>query len=234
MLIIYRTFNDPGLANELMDHFTANGIEFETEDDSKIFDASFFHNEATRVIAIKLRQEDIKKADDLLSKIYSDQVTLVNGDYYIYRMTDDELMKIIKKPDEWNPLDLELAKKLLREKGKEVSPADLDKFKQKRIEELSRPEQNTSSFIYLGWTFVIAGSVIWLFGYGVLLFGFNLLGLMIGTHLMNSKRKLPNGEVIFIYNARDRKEGKRIFITGIVLLILAVIISFILFNSYAF
>jgi hypothetical protein len=217
-----------------MDHFAENGIEFETEDDSKIFDASFFHNEATRVIAIKIRQEDIKRADELLNQMYLNQLTSVDNNYYIYKMTDDELLEIIKKPDEWNPLDFELAKKILKEKGKEISSTELDMIRQRRIEELARPAQDSSSVIYLGWAFIVAGSIIWLFLPWITSFGFNLLGIMIGANLMQSKKKLPNSEVVFTYNNKNRKDGRTIMITGIILLSLAFIFSFIVFNSYAF
>src|ERR1044071_7847611 len=109
MFITYRTFNDPELANELAEHFKANGIEFETEDDSKIFDASFSFNEAARIITIRIRQEDLSRADELMNTVYLNQLSAVDSNYYIYKMTDDELREIIRKPDEWNPLDFELA-----------------------------------------------------------------------------------------------------------------------------
>ncbi len=67
-------------------------------------------------------------------------VTEIGKDYYLYSFTDDELMEVITKADEWSPFDVVLARKILAEKGKSISDEAIKAINEKRIEELKAPE----------------------------------------------------------------------------------------------
>ena len=64
--IKYRSFNDKALAIELYQNLSADGIPVAWEDTEGFFDASFANNEFLNIYYIKLRQEDFKKADEIL------------------------------------------------------------------------------------------------------------------------------------------------------------------------
>jgi len=225
MFITYKTFNDPELAVQLTNHFTENSIEYEIEDDSKIFDPSFFPNEATRIITIKIRQENFEKANALLSKLSLEELNSISKDYYLLSMTDDELLEIIRQPDEWTILDFELAKKLLKERGKEIMPQELEQTREKRISELSKPDKSLTSYIYIGWFFILAGSVFWIISPRPMYLGMTVIGIMIGAGLFQSKKTLPDGKLVYRYNDNDRKQGRLIFIIGIIALLVSSILG---------
>ncbi len=66
------------------------------------------------------------------------------------RFSDDELIEVISKSDEWNKFDISLAKKLLKEKGKEITPEEIEEIeeiKRQRILELSKPEKDQKIYI---------------------------------------------------------------------------------------
>jgi hypothetical protein len=225
MFITYKTFNDPELAAQLINHFTENGIEYEIEDDSKIFAPSFFPNEATRVITVKIRQEDFEKANSLLSNLSIQELNSISKDYYLFSMTDDELLEIIRKPDEWTILDFELAKKLLKERGREIIPQELEQTKETRISELSKPDKSLTTYIYVGWFFILAGSIFWIIVPRPMYLGITVVGIMIGAGLFQSKKTLPDGKQVYRYNDNDRKQGRLIFIIGIIALLVSAVLG---------
>jgi hypothetical protein len=178
MFVTFKTFNDPELAKELISLFDEVGIQYETEDDSKFFDISFAYNEATRVIAVKIKQEDFTKANQMLNKIDASEFEDINKDYHVFSMSNDELQEIIKKPDEWTQLDLKLATKLLIERGVELQATEIENLGNKRIVELSKPDESQRLYIYLGWFFILVGSIFWLIAFRLIYLFIIILGIV--------------------------------------------------------
>ncbi|WP_256012246.1 hypothetical protein [Desertivirga xinjiangensis] len=195
--IQYRCFNDPALAEELTETLNSNNISFITENNTSSFDLTFSNNALTQEYIIKLKSEDFDRANELLKKIAEKEIKGIDQDHYLYTFTDDELIDIVKKPDEWNSLDYELALKLLKERGVEV---DLNSIRQERIAELLKPEVSQKTWIIIGYIFVVIVP---------------LITLLVGYFLMNQKKTLPNGERIYSYSDQDRKQGRNLFILGI-------------------
>jgi amino acid transporter len=117
-------------------------------------------------------------------------------------------MEVIIKADEWSPFDFVLARKILAERGKNMSDEDIAAINEKRIAELKVPDAPQTYWIVLGYIFALIGG---------------LLGIFIGWFLMNYKKTLPDGEMVSEYSERDRKHGKRIFYIGIVVLVICII-----------
>lgn len=205
--LTYQKFNDQASAAELAQLLAENGFEFELEDSSLNFDPAFSYNDLNKEFRVKLKSSDFSKANELLQQLSQKDIELVDKDYYLYQFSDEELMDILQKPDEWNAFDITLAKKLLQERGKEVSKETLAQLKLERLSYLRKPEQ-ASRF------WVIAGYLCAILGGG--------LGLFIGWHLIYHKRTLPNGESVFAYTDSDRKDGNIIFIMSIISVIIVI------------
>ena len=90
------------------------------EDTEGFFDVTFANNEILHLYYVKLKQEDFEKADELLmnSVLESDQQPI--GDYYLFSFSTDELIDVLKNPDEWNAFDLYWARKILSSKSVEL------------------------------------------------------------------------------------------------------------------
>ncbi|MEO8151265.1 MAG: hypothetical protein ABI723_26775 [Bacteroidia bacterium] len=198
--IAFRKFNDEASSKEFADLLNKNNIDFLIEDNSSR-DVVFSSVSPLKEYIFKLNSDDFQKANVLLSDISEDELNKIPADYYLFEFTDEELYEILAKQDEWGPLDYALAQKLLKQRGKEVTPQLIERFKNNRIKDLARPENDQTFLIALGYFFVIAGGVVAIF---------------IGWHLLNSKKILPNGETVYSFNAADRKNGFRIFILGII------------------
>ncbi len=203
--VTFQKFNDKELALELAAFLKENTIEYLLEDTSTPFDATWANNEFEKEFRIKLKKEDFEKADSFLQNITLGQIETVDKDYYLFDFTDDELMEIITKRDEWSQFDFLLAQKLLKERGKEIKPEVVELLKSQRIAALGKPEESQKTWIYLG--------------YGMAFLG-GLLGLFTGWHLLTHKKILPNGDKVYAYSESDRKHGLRITVIGAIFFVL--------------
>jgi hypothetical protein len=209
--VTFQTFNDQVAALELAQIFKENNIEYEFENNAINFDASFAHSELAKEFRIKIQKEDFERADNLLQQISLSQLDSVAKDYYLYDFTDEELLDVVAKKDEWGQLNFVLAQKLLKERGKEVKPQEIELFKKERIEKLAKPAQNQQGMIYAGYIMAVLGG---------------LFGLFIGWHLASYKRTLPNGDRVYAYPLEDRKQGNNIVILGVFCMLIWLIARF--------
>src|SRR5689334_6292694 len=102
--LTFQRFNDKALAGDLINLLTENNIPFEF-DETKSFDPTFTNSELAKDYRVKLRHQDFETANELLQKASENQIAQLDKDYYLFKFTDEELMEIVLRPDEWNQLD---------------------------------------------------------------------------------------------------------------------------------
>ncbi|MCE9539111.1 MAG: hypothetical protein K8R85_07825 [Bacteroidetes bacterium] len=203
--VTFQKFNDEFAAMELGDLLKQENIDFILEDTSLNFDPSFSNNQLTKEYRIKLKKENFETANKLLTQLSVAQLDSVEKDYYLFDFTDEELIEIVTKPDEWNQFDYTLSQKILKDRGKEIKPEVAETIKKQRLQELAKPEESQRSWIIGGYIFSLLGG---------------LLGVFIGSHLRYHKKTLPNGDRVYAYSTADRESGFNIFVIGIVCFIL--------------
>ncbi|WP_291286032.1 hypothetical protein [Flavobacterium sp.] len=210
--ITYKRFNNINSAEEFGQLLKKEKIEYVIENNSLSLDATLTGNAFGNEFCVKIDKSQLKVVDEILLKKGEEDIEEVPNDYYLLSFSDDELIDVITKSDEWNTFDVALSKKLLKEKGKEITPADIEEIKNKRLEQLAKPEKSQKTYIIAGYIFAILGG---------------LLSLFIGWHLLTYKKTLPNGDKVYAYSENDRKQGNRIFILGIVFLIIWLLYCFL-------
>ncbi|HIC31230.1 MAG TPA: hypothetical protein EYO76_04860, partial [Flavobacteriaceae bacterium] len=199
---IFRSFPSVGLAVELQNLLSKNGVDYELADNLPSVDVTFSGNTVNDKFEIRIDPKDFEKAENILEKDAENIINEIDPDYYLFQFTNDELYEILLKSDEWNAFDYTLAQKILTERGKSIDKDLLNSLKTQRLKELSKPEDNQKPWIVAGYIFALLG------GY---------LGLIIGYFLWTSKKTLPNGQKIYSYSEKDRKQGKIIFTISLVI-----------------
>jgi hypothetical protein len=194
--ITYQKFNDPALAEELAEQLERHNIEYTIEQESTGFDPSLVMSNEAKYYAVKIKSADFEKVNDLLKQNEEINTDEIDKDYYLFSFTDDELMDVITKADEWSAFDVVLARKLLAEKGKEITEQKIATLHGQRIEELKQPEPPQTIYIISGYFFALLGGI---------------LGFFIGWHLSTYKKTLPDGERVYGYTENDRWHGRLIF-----------------------
>lgn len=211
--LTFRVFNERETAEDLAEVLAQQGIDFFIEEDTLVFDPSYANNAFNKDYRLKLRQQDFEKAHYVLEDYFLSRLEKIDRDYYLFQFSDQELQEIVTRPDEWGYLDYLLAQKILSQRGKAFDPNEIRALKSKRISELSKPEHVNRSFI------------IW--GY-VLCLIFFPLAIFMGWNWAYSKKILPDGKKVNIFDDTARKHGRYIFALGLVVLIVVVILRTLL------
>lgn len=207
--ITFQKFNSILEAEELVAALTEQGIIFQLEEVTPTVDITFSGNTLHNEIRIKIKQSDFVSANHALEKHAEQTIEKFSEDHYLYQFTNDELIEIIEKPDEWSKEDYLLSQKILKNRGHEIVKEKVEEIRQNRIANLRKPEQGQ-----IGW--LIFGSITALLG--------GLFGVFFGWFYWRFKKTDPTGQRIYAFNEKTRKRGQIIFWLGL--------ISFIIWTIY--
>lgn len=160
---------------------------------------------------LSLKQNDFEQADELLIANNQTAIEDLDEDYYLFQFTDEELKDVLIHSYEWSEHDLAISRKILVSRNVSIDEIALKHQKLERLEDLAKPESGQ-----LGWI---------VFGY-VMAFGGGFLGLLIGYFLWKTKKNLPNGQQVYAYDEKVRKNGLQIFIISLIIFPILFVIKF--------
>ena len=200
--ITFRKFTDSVLANELVEQMAQHHIKYYMEENLAVINPLLAYNNDTSIeYSVKIKAADFERVNKFLKDNEGENINAIDKGYYLFDFTDDELIDLLSKADEWSSFDVALAQKILTERGKSVDEETISSLNKKRLEELKKTDPPQTFWIFLGYLAGIAGGI---------------LGIFIGWHLASFKKTLPDGERIYGYNENDRRHGKRIFYLSII------------------
>ncbi len=206
--ITFQKFNSMEEAEGLISSLKDNGVNVQIEDASPPVDLTFSGNTLQNEIRIKVKQSDFETANQFLEKQAEQLVDKFSDEHYLYDFTDDELIEIIEKPDEWSKVDYLLSQKILKKRGHEISKEKVEELRQKRIDELRKPEKGHKGWLIFGFISAILGG---------------LLGIFLGWFHWTFKKTDPTGQRVYAYDQQTRKIGQGIFWIGLVSFIVWII-----------
>jgi hypothetical protein len=221
----YRSFNDKVLAAELYQKLSEAGIPVAWEDTVGYFDASFSSGDnILNIFYVKLRQQDFKTADELLMNAVAENIQEPISDYYLFSFSNDELIDVLKKPDEWNEFDLYWAKKILTTRGIVVKQEDVEKAREERLSESKKPWSLDKVWVFFAFALL-------LFAFVYLHFLTTFMTIFIGIYIVFSKKTLRDGQKVKAFSPTDRLLGK-IVLAGGILVVLCMILYLMGFTGY--
>ena len=197
--IIYQRFILLHEAEELQQLLQQHNVGSTVKIISSGLDATFAGS-YDKEYEVRINPLDRVVADDAVAQKARGDIEMLPKDHYLYSFTDDELMDVVKKRDEWNALDYQLALVLLKERGVVIDHNAIEKTDKQRITELSEPEKAGKWWLVAGYVFAGMGG---------------LLGIVFGYMLYSSKKTLPDGRIMYRYNIAHRRHGKIIMILGL-------------------
>lgn len=207
--VSYKKYSNLEQALELKQILENNEIDVVLTDNVAPVDITFSGSTVQNQVEIKIKPTDFAKADTVLKNETSKYLDEIDKDYYLFQFTNNELYEILLKSDEWGEFDYNLAQKILKDRGKSVDEDMLFSLKRQRLEELAKPEASQKGWIVVGYILTFLG-------------GF--FGVIIGYLIWTSQKTLPNGQRVYSYNESNRKQGKYIFIIGLIILPIVLII----------
>ncbi len=113
--VTYKKYQNKEQAKELIQLLTDNSIEFEVDDTTSL--ADFITGKGTEYFFIKIKTTDFITVNDLLKKHTLQEIQHIGTDYYMFDFENDELIEVLTEPDSWGELNVNLAKKILADRG---------------------------------------------------------------------------------------------------------------------
>ena len=211
--VTYRKFIFKDDALDLIEILKENNIDYVLDDNSSRLDSSFGNDDNTKQFVLKIEKENFERVEELEEKSISKSLDNIDKSYYLFESSDEDLIEIVLKKEEWNKFDYLLAQKILKERGKEINQDLIKAINKRRVEDLKTEEASPKWLIFIGYLFSILGGFI---------------GIFIGLYLMNYKKTLPNGETIYGFGKEDRNSGKNVFICSIMGIIFWLVVRILL------
>lgn len=195
----YQSFASEAVAAPVLGLLAQHGIPVETGWSKPDFDVSMANNATDTRFVVRLRAADFERARQLEQEENETLVAHAASDHYLFTFTDDELFDVLVKSDEWNSYDVSLARHLLLQRGREVSPDTVRLLQRHRVAEMAKPEPTQKIWIVVGYLSAAIGGIV---------------GMAIGWHLHYHKKTLSDGTQVRAFSARDRRHGFRILLLG--------------------
>jgi len=132
---------------------------------------------------LMIAEDDFERAQTEVHKHIAEWISNAGSEEnsLLNEFNDEELLDVIKKPDEWAVEDIVMAQSLLEKRGKHVSDEVVEAYRNKRLEEVRQPKFGGYGTIIIGYIFAFLGGVIGIF------LAASLLGKK--THLQRRKSR---------------------------------------------
>jgi hypothetical protein len=177
-----------------------NSISYKLQDTSKDFDVTFSIDSSKNAFLIMLLETDFDKANQLIEDKIPIDTRTFDSTHPFYTFTIDELTEVVKNYDEWFPADVKLAKELLSNQYIEVAQETILQQQKQKLLQSQQPEKSSLLTLAMGYTFCIFGGIA---------------GIGIALYLLFGKRKLANGEQVYVFSKNDRNHGLAMLILGL-------------------
>jgi hypothetical protein len=195
----FMSLTDSAVAEEIIEILNTNRIDYKLQDTSKDFDASFANNTAKETFLIMLNANDFDKASKLLDENMKFNIDEIDIQHPLFLFSNNELKDVVKNYDEWHPLDVKLAKYLLRKDNIVVEDSEIKEQQHQKDIKAQQPEKSDFLTLTMGYLFCLLGG---------------LAGIGIAVFLITGKRTMSNGTREYIYTKSDRAHGIYMLVLG--------------------
>lgn len=202
----YRSFDSRVEAAAMQALLSKNGIPSSLEENKTVFDTAIVGVPNTQSFIVKIPQDNFLTANAVLEQAVNLDELEVEDDYYLLSFSDQELLDLVKKKDEWGEFDYALARKLLAERGIPLTDVDVKRMEKERVQTLLKADAVRVEYI-------IAGYLVAVFS--------TLIAVAVGLYLVTAYRRLPDGRTAHKYNDRARLHGKCIMALSVLVVIAA-------------
>jgi lipopolysaccharide export system protein LptC len=179
-------------------------IEFRLEENRRGFDPTFAHNPLITDVVVKVRRRDFAKVYQLLEENARHQTADLQESHYFQQFNTDELLDVLRKPEEWSKNDVTLARKMLEERGVNISEEEISRMKEAHRKEIVKPVAGNRVWIITGFLLAILG------GWIAIALGWN--------YYANTKTDL-SGQKHPTYDAATRRKGLLMMMVGALCLV---------------
>lgn len=231
-LLVFKTYPNVDSAKEAAAILEENGIELDVREEARVLDSNYIGQQFSNPWLLYLHGEDFDRANQILEDHIVVRLEDVDPGYLLLSFSDEELIDVMEKKDEWGMYNYKLAEMLLRQKDRPIPEVQIAIRQAENLKVKEQPVASGNMFLILGYLSVLGG-IFTLFVPArtpVLTLMQGLLGLFIGWLLSHHKRTLSNGKRSYYFNNSTRLQGNIMLWTSIAVTVLKIIFLFVIFN----
>ena len=222
-LLTFRDYGTKDEADDVASKFEAHNIPVKVETERALLDSVIVGKDFHNKYKVQIPAADFERAQKILIDETQVDINSVAKDYMLLSFTNDELLDVVAKPDEWGEYNYNLAKALLLQRGVTVSEHQEQALKQKYVAQISEQRSLDGGWMLLGYIFPILAMVACVLNNRViigLIFSFyalpGILGIILGLVVTTTKKTLPDGAQILSFNKKTRTHGYVMITLGVV------------------
>lgn len=221
--IVYQSFEDQESAYRTAATLESRDIPLIVEKVSQLLDSNIIGVMNTSPYVIKLRAIDFDKANDIIRANTIINLDEVDKDYMLLSFTNEELIDVAAKEDEWGIYNAKLATALLMQRQVAEPRAAIEAIKTRHQQEIAKPTSAAIGLLTLGYVSALTGTTIIASQYDAtipfVVFP-GIFGLIAGGILVTTKKTLPDGNQIHYFDNKSRNHG--LVIVGLSILVFVV------------
>jgi len=191
--LTYARYNTREDAEYLTSLLHQNNIPFEMAHEVNQLDNIYLGDALDQLFILKIPGEKFTAVNKLLAEQARHDFQATGFTHYFDSFNENELLEVLENPNDWNAYDAEIAR-LKLEKDESANPviaASVDYTK------AYQPEHIKTEWLIVAY-----------------LFSFILLGIMVGSLIVRTRKTLQNGASVYMYDEAARKHGQIMIIIG--------------------
>jgi tetratricopeptide (TPR) repeat protein len=206
-LLVFKTYPDLEAAEQAATILKEHEIVVEVNEEARILDSNYIGQQFSNPYLLYMQGKDFERANTILEQATVVRLEDIDPDYLLLSFSNEELIEVMEKKDEWGIYNYKLAETLLKQKNIPIPEVNIALEQVERLKEKEKAVSSGLMFLVLGYLSVISGVYASVSYHAAFILFPGFLGLMIGWHLSKSKRTLSNGQRVFYYNNTTRIHG---------------------------
>ncbi len=219
-LLVFQTYGSYDQAHTIAAALNANSIPTEVVQNVRRLDASIIGQSYEDQFILRIPAPDFPRANEILSELTKFNADDISKDDPLFKLTNDELLDVVAKPDEWGIDNYNVALALLEKRNVTIPDNSLSQMKENRIGTLSERKSLNPFVLAMGYLSCLLHFFLLLLKYQ----GYTetkyywyfpgIFGLLLGAVILQSKTTLPNGKRFLTFNERVIRHGVLLITLG--------------------
>jgi len=225
--VTFQEFETRAEADALAEQLKAHDIPATVEQNRNLLDQNIIGRQYNNYILVKIKGEDFARAQKVLLDATEVDMSQLPENYMLLSFTNDELIDVLAKPDEWGPFNYKLALMLLERKGVAIDDRKTEELQHAHLLEASTRRSLGPAHLLFGYGFTIicilaivlknkTALLLLSYFYGLPIF----IGFVLGMVFRFTRRTLPDGSRIYSYDDSARKHGLFMLLLSTIVMVL--------------
>lgn len=190
--VLIREFRDEESLNDTKQLFDGASIPYAVFDSDARFDVTFAYDKSHRTLKLYVPDHFAEKARAICDAEDQAIMERLPKDYYLFNFSNEELKSLIIRPFDWSPLDVSLAKALLKERGENPESEELIQQTESAKTAFDSPEKMSGWTLFWGYFFSVLGGWI---------------GIFFVVYILTSKKTSHEGIKMARFDAASKKQA---------------------------